>query len=474
MAANRLEQFIAQQNIPKHLIDWKAIREWQSGVHKTKNEDVQSNNAPGMVSMPSIVSIPSINEFEELLHQVSPLLTNKAHVNESDLILLNISKDLTIVFCKPPKKSSSTSKNVKSEKEKEDKKTDKVQEEKSEVNEMNENELMILKLVSKSTVGSENTNEKQSTNSLPMSLDGQFNCLLVGTSCCCFGINTPQKKTDEEKMYFDLIFDNISKYVGKMTSKEEIESCKNEIKPLWSLIFKLLNFNNDNNDNDKSWMIGLSMILCVSLDKLDQLSFVKDYISNNTETTNPDDKKTQETKDIVQECMLLLSIFFVFLQCLVATFIAFWFVFFGCVVAVMNMKRKLDESRFKQLIFEVGCFMDLYNLIISNKENSGEILNRFLTYFYYFNEQSFLLSMKHSINGDGLLDISKNSRDNLMVHKALSKYIQEDETFNEKFTEYGFYFNERSGVLRTKLGQVNLFCFLFCFEFKNVWFWLVL
>ena len=141
----------------------------------------------------------------------------------------------------------------------------------------------------------------------------------------------------------------------------------------------------------------------------------------------------------------------------------------------MNMKRKLDESTFKKFLFEIGCFMDLYNLILENGENSGEILNRFLRYFYYFNEESFVLSMRHSINGDGLLDISKNSRDNLLVHKALSKYIQENETFNEKFEEYGFYFNERSDVLRIKLGQVNLFvcCFvLFCFESKNVWFWL--
>ena len=126
----------------------------------------------------------------------------------------------------------------------------------------------------------------------------------------------------------------------------------------------------------------------------------------------------------------------------------------------MNMKRKLDESRFKKLLFEIGCFMDLYNLIIENKENGGEIISRFLTYFYYFNEQSFLLSMRHCTNGDGLLDISKNSRDNLHVHKALSKYIQENETFNEKFKEYGSYFNERSDVLRVKLGQVNLFCFV--------------
>ena len=111
------------------------------------------------------------------------------------------------------------------------------------------------------------------------------------------------------------------------------------------------------------------------------------------------------------------------------------------------------------MLFEIGCFMDLYNLII---ENDDQILNRFMTYFYYFDENSSVLSMEHGINGDTLLDIAKNLGDNLIIYKALSKYIQEDESFNEKFEEYALYFNERCHVLRSKLRRVNFF-FLFCF-----------
>ena len=135
----------------------------------------------------------------------------------------------------------------------------------------------------------------------------------------------------------------------------------------------------------------------------------------------------------------------------------------------MNVKRKLDKSRIKKMIFEIGCFMDLYNLMI---ENNDQIVNRFLTYFYYLNENSSVLSMKHGVNGDTLLDIAKNLGDNLITYKTLSRYVQEDETFNEKFEEYAFYFNERCDALR-RLGQVNPFFFLFCFVLspRTVWFW---
>ena len=273
MAANELKQLVIG-NIPQHLVDWKGLREWQSGALQA---------APGLVSM------PSIGEFEQLLYQVSPQLKNKAHFNEYDLILLNISKDSSIIFYDAPTKSST--KNVSNTEQKKDTVSETNNDMKQEMEEKNKSEkstsnditLMIPKLVSKSTADKETSNTKQFTNTVLMSLDNQFNCLLIGAGCCCFGTSSNDNKSNnqEQDIILDLIFNNILKYVSKMNSKEEIDSCKDEIKPLWSLIFKLLNWKNE---NDSSFTIRLAMILFVSLENFSKLSFVKDFVTSKKET----------------------------------------------------------------------------------------------------------------------------------------------------------------------------------------------
>ena len=108
METNQLEEFEkAFSKIPKHLVDWKGLREWSNAASNTKNNS--SKTEEQIVESVRLVSIPSIGEFEQLLHQVSPSLPNKAPFNESDLLLLNIWKDLTIVFCEP---TTTNSKNV--------------------------------------------------------------------------------------------------------------------------------------------------------------------------------------------------------------------------------------------------------------------------------------------------------------------------------------------------------------------------
>ena len=126
------------------------------------------------------------------------------------------------------------------------------------------------------------------------------------------------------------------------------------------------------------------------------------------------------------------------------------------------MKRQLDSSRFKKLLFEIGCFMDLYNSIIEEKEDNGKILARFIGYFYFFDQNNNLLSMIHGINGDSLLDVTKGVNGDSVFYKALCKYVKSDESFNETFQEYGFYFTQRSDILRSKLGQVELFLLFSC------------
>ena len=63
--------------------------------------------------------------------------------------------------------------------------------------------------------------------------------------------------------------------------------------------------------------------------------------------------------------------------------------------------------------------------------------------------------------------ILQNLGDNLIIYKTLLKYVQEDETFNERFEEYALYFKEGCHVLRSKFGQVNSFFPI------TVWFWFI-
>ena len=93
---------------------------------------------------------------------------------------------------------------------------------------------------------------------------------------------------------------------------------------------------------------------------------------------------------------------------------------------------------------------------------------KFVTYFYFFEnmnnenltyetrsekKRNFLLSMKHGINGDNLLTIARKSNDDGNLYKTMLKFVESNETFNDKFREYGKYFNERSDLIRKKFDR---------------------
>ena len=141
---------------------------------------------------------------------------------------------------------------------------------------------------------------------------------------------------------------------------------------------------------------------------------------------------------------------------------------------ILNLKNIMDKSSLKMVIYQIGCFIDLYNLIKQQskmkgkeqgKQLNGSIMGKFISYFYFFENEnnkysnnnkknsSFLLSMQHGINGDSLLSISRKSNDDGNLYKALLKFVESNETFNEKFREYGKYFNERSSLIRTGLDS---------------------
>ena len=340
MATQELKQLVVG-NVPQHLIDWKGLRAWQSGAQEKKDKDGASEAAP------AVAQTPSIGEFERLLYQVSPELKNKVHFNESDLLCLGVSKDLTIAFYDAPKKTSKhDQKKGKAENDNKDKKEEKVEKEiKSDNNVANNAQVMIPKLISKS--GRSDNESGDETNTLSMSVNAQFSCLLIGTACCLNGINITTTNNNNNQsnddMILDLIFNNILKYVGKMKSKEEMKSCKDEIKCLWSLIVQLLKWKNE---NDQTWVIGLSMMLCVSSENFSKLSFVKEYISRKTEIKNKtakDDAVTtggqesnaspkEKEQEINEQCMFLSGSV---CCCLSATmsivcFVLFYFCNFFC------------------------------------------------------------------------------------------------------------------------------------------------
>ena len=73
MATNQiqeLEKVLA--TIPKHLVDWKGLREWSKGASKTQRDNAKAEDT--IVESVGLVSIPSIGEFEQLY--TSPSITH--------------------------------------------------------------------------------------------------------------------------------------------------------------------------------------------------------------------------------------------------------------------------------------------------------------------------------------------------------------------------------------------------------------
>ena len=210
-------------NIPKHLLssDLKAFL--LSSVNRTNNDSDKQNTSSTkkeIISNVDLVSIPSLGEFGELLEEVSPSLSMAKiiHLKESDLLLLKISKRYTIIFVEAVLEPILKSKDKKEEKE----------ENKLNMNDKKDKtQLLIPKLVV-----SANADDKNDVNArigLSMSIDDEFNCLLIGSACCCCC------SSNSSNTSLDDIFNIIRKYFSKSMSKDKINSYKKEIEPLWSL-----------------------------------------------------------------------------------------------------------------------------------------------------------------------------------------------------------------------------------------------
>ena len=267
----------ALKNIPKQFLSADLKASILTRLNKNGNtydkQNTSSTKEEEIISNVDLVSIPSLGEFGELLEQVSPSLsmTKLVNLNQSDLILLKISKNYTIIFVE----AATFDKNDKQEK-KTIEKNEKNEKNEKEESSSNKSRLMLPKLVLKTN----QTINDASKNGLSMNSNDEFNCLLIGSACCCLtNVNTSSTSLDD-------IFNNIRKYFGKSMSKEKINLYKNEIEPLWSLMDKLLNWKLDSKKNEKDFLIRLAMILCVSSKDVSRLSFVKDCIENEREKKN--------------------------------------------------------------------------------------------------------------------------------------------------------------------------------------------
>ena len=207
------------------------LNELQSAIAKDPNSDVAKQVKSALerfLSQPELDSIPSINEFSDLLHEVTTDLEQQQHgitdFQQNDLSLLKISDKLTIYFDKEDIKD----------------------------------QFPKLGIVTEDTNNGVTVNRvRQATNALTMTKYDLFNCLLIGCRKIFGGIsneaiegefeekekikenedakeaskhieskedkdNENEKKEKERKSVLDHIFSNISKYFSDSQNETKI------------------------------------------------------------------------------------------------------------------------------------------------------------------------------------------------------------------------------------------------------------
>ena len=496
MAAKRTRDETLLKNVETLLGERQDLsNSLKASILSSIEKQIQSENEIQNDEIHSVklVQIPSLGEFGQLLDIVSPQSAKDLVWTQEDLVLLNISKNVTIVFFDDDSSKDEANATDKEdrEKEKEEKEREKNQEAKENANtkemKKQKKKLRLGKLVfqeSEDSNGNDNV-IAMAGNTLSMGNFDEFNCLLIG---CCIAMAKSSENNDGTT-FLDGIFTNIQPFFGKAWTRKDISFAKEEINSILALLIDVLNFSNGSNGSDgsksqslddESLMIRLAMILCASSENITQLSFVKDYIekkqSGKENIRNKTAKKTKKSNDNGDDNDVVVTAGVekknekeddsTTIESVKSN--------------ILKMKNVMDKSLIKMMIYQVGCFIDLYNLVKrqgkQQQQLNGSIISKFITYFYFFEnvgsnnngdkrrkKSNFLLSMKHGINGDNLLSIARESNDDGNLYKALSKYVESNEVLNDKFRDYGTYFNERSTSLRTELSQVEHFVFIFLF-----------
>ena len=399
--------------------------------------------------------IPSINEFSDLLHEVTTDLENGSKFfDENDIVLLKISNKLTIYFGKDENESKSN----------------------------NTTKIEFPKLA----ILSDSNDVDQATNTLHMTKYDIFNCLLIGCKKIFDGISNQmiekqrqqqlqqviksdninsddkaekqkeqeekekakvkeKKETpNEETNILNHIFSNISKYYVDSSDKTRNKELKESISGIWSLLTSCMSFNNVY--DKQCWIYRLAMILMI----------VHDNDNDGDNQKNGQFKKLSfvDEKDEGLNCLFL-------------------------------SRHKDGLSLLQDLLVQIGCFIDVYNLIVDKSSTNVVILAKFVAYYCYFEKlltdknqddemyddededesnvggekdkegvkEHFLLSMREVSRNMTLLGAARERGDKIL-EKTLSKYIVKNEMLNEKLNKYSDYMNEMFSILRKEFTTV--------------------
>ena len=398
-----------------------------------------------LAGQPQFGQIPSINEFSDLLHEVTTELENESHFNDNDILLLKISDKLTIYFDKNDTK----------------------------------NQYPKLAIIS------DPDEVDQATNTLEMTKFDIFNCLLIGCRKIFASVSNesikqemiqddcvetkngdaknkekakgnrkekekerePLAKRDKKQNVLDQIFFNMWQYLSNCGDEELNDGLKEDIASIWSLLKLCMSFNDV--FDKQCWIYRLAMILMISSDGDEDGG--DETFSNFKQLSFVDEKEDE-----------LLNGLFI-------------------------SKNRQSLSLLKQKLVKIGCFSEVYSLIMDKSTTNVTILAKFVAYYCYFeklwqkendkqntkkeendggddetqkNSKSegqknhFLLSMQEPKENLSLFGAAR-ARGNVNLANSISKYIVKNEMINEKLSKYGDYFNQMVSVLR-QLTTVEL------------------
>ena len=366
--------------------------------------------------------IPDLNDFDELLHEVSPV----SLVNKADSTLLNIS-DLEI--------------------------------------HLDKNKFPVLQ---------QNDKIPQALNSCSFTNYDKFGSLLIGCCCAMDGLliydknkaREPDDIKDESKDEIPIksketpedwtqLIENICKYNSKMSKNEE-KQLSDEMLDIWVELIQLLHFGEKELENEKEkektkekakekeveatekeksnereqlWILRLAMLLFAENGEIAlKLGFADAFVRQG------EDKNTRE-------------------------------------LLVKTIKSAIDGS-FKSIIYTIGSFVNLYETIGQCKKNERQqvfknqiyVFVKFAAFFNYFssypNNSHFLLTYHYPTekNGQGkqkqkqtLLGLAQSREKELPnLCQLLSKYSMSSEIFDEILLQYSDYIHEMFSVMRNE------------------------
>ena len=194
----------------------------------------------------NVVAIPSLGEFGELLDIVSPRSSNGVFWKQEDLILLNMGRNITILFYdhdylkhqKPTSQATEVTATTEAREAKEKEKEKDKKEEKEEIDSEqdkadNKAKILLSKVVfeKQETYINGGTMSRKDRSTLTMNSIDEFSCLLLGCCIALSNINVSSRSTFEDTM-----FSNVEKYLGKAYSDNDILYARKEMKTILPLL----------------------------------------------------------------------------------------------------------------------------------------------------------------------------------------------------------------------------------------------